>query len=146
LLGGKKSMKRLVGVITILFIVFSSWIGLGQSAAQAIDFTRVSVSSPILAVSDRRNPADTKLIELGTQLDLNNSDVREFRKLRGFYPGLASKIVQNAPYEKVEDVLEIPGLSQSQQQRLQANLDKFIVTDPSVVFNAGDERYNPGVY
>ena len=63
-----------------------------------------------------------------------------------FYPNLASKIIQNAPYNDVEDVLEIPGLSESQKERLQANLDNFVVTKMSDVMNAGDDRYNPGVY
>lgn len=139
-------MKRLVSVITFLLIVLNTWIGIGQSSAQAIDLSRVSMSTPNSTLVARLNPADKKLIELGNQLDLNNSHVRDFRQLRGFYPGLASKIVQNAPYEKVEDVLDIPGLSETQKQRLQANLDKFIVTEPAEVFNAGDDRYNPGVY
>jgi photosystem II PsbU protein len=55
-------------------------------------------------------------------------------------------IIKNSPYEKVEDVLEIPGLSERQKELLQANLDNFIVTEKSDVFNAGDDRINPGVY
>ena len=101
-------------------------------------------SSTLLA---RINTADAKRQELTRgKLDLNNSDVREFRKLRGFYPNLASKIIQNAPYDQVEDVLNIPGLSDSQIERLQANMDKFIVTDVAPSMNAGDDRYNPGLY
>ncbi|MFW6357814.1 MAG: photosystem II complex extrinsic protein PsbU, partial [Chroococcales cyanobacterium] len=71
---------------------------------------------------------------------------RAFRQYRGFYPTLASKIIQNAPYENVEDVLDIPGLSERQKERLQANLDNFTVTPQSEVFVEGDDRFNPGVY
>ncbi len=62
------------------------------------------------------------------------------------YPNLAAKIVQNAPYQKVEDVLELPGLSDRQKQILQANLDKLTVTDTEGAFNEGDDRYNNGIY
>ncbi len=138
-------MKRLVSVFAILLLVIGSWGFSGVSTAEAADFSIFSLqSSPILAA--RRNAADDKLGEIQGKLDLNNSDVRDFRNLRGFYPTLAGKIVKYAPYEQIEDVLEIPGLSESQLKRLQANLDNFVVTDPSLVFNAGDDRINPGVY
>ncbi len=139
-------MKRLLGITIALLLVVGSWGFAGASPAQASDLNIFTLqSSPILAV--RRNIADDKRLELERgKLDLNNSHVRQFRELRGFYPNLASKIIQNAPYEKVEDVLEIPGLSERQRERLQANLDKFIVTAPDPSMNAGDDRYNPGVY
>ncbi|AUC60505.1 photosystem II PsbU protein [Cyanobacterium sp. HL-69] len=117
--------------------------------AQALDFNAISQLSPrIVAVEgDRRNAADELLTtEFGQKIDVNNSDIRDFRELRGFYPKLASMIIQNAPYEEVGDVLDIPGLSERQKERLQANIDKFSATPPASVFNEGDERYNAGVY
>ena len=139
-------MKRLLGIMTALLLIVGSWGFAGATQAQASDLNIFTLqSSPILAV--RRNTADDKRQELERgKLDLNNSHVRQFRQLRGFYPNLASKIIQNAPYDKVEDVLEIPGLSERQRERLQANLDRFIVTEPAPSMNAGDDRYNPGVY
>lgn len=117
--------------------------------AQALDFNTISQLSPhIVAVEgDRRNAADELLTtEFGQKIDVNNSDIRDFRELRGFYPKLASIIIQNAPYEEVEDVLTISGLSERQKERLQANLDRFSATPPAAVFNEGDERYNAGIY
>ena len=139
-------MKRLVGIIAALLLVVGSWGFIGVNQAQASDLSIFTLqSSPILAV--RRNTADEKRLELEKgKLDLNNSDVREFRSLRGFYPNLASKIIQNAPYDNVEDVLNIPGLSDRQKERLQANIDNFIVTEPAASMNAGGDRYNPGLY
>jgi photosystem II PsbU protein len=140
-------MKKLVGVLAALFLTFSSWVSAGIPQAQALDLSHFSVSSvSIAAASVRRNAADDKLSEFKNKVDLNNSDVRDFRQYRGFYPDLASKIVRNAPYDKVDDVLDIPGLSESQRDRLQANFDNFTVTPPSDVFNEGDDRYNAGVY
>ena len=117
--------------------------------SQALDFNGISQVNPsILAVKNsRRNAADDLLgTEFGQKIDVNNSDIRDFRELRGFYPNLASIVIQNAPYENVEDVLNIPGLSNSQKERLQANLDQFSATPPADVFNEGDDRYNAGVY
>jgi photosystem II PsbU protein len=126
-----------------LLLIVSSWGFVG--AAQA-DEMGVFIIQPS-ALLARVNTADAKRLELTKgKLDLNNSDVREFRQLPGFYPSLASKIIQNAPYDKVEDVLDIPGLSDRQIERLQANLDKFIVTEVEASMNAGDDRYNPGLY
>jgi photosystem II PsbU protein len=149
MLGGINWMKTLVRVIAVLALMVATF-GFGSnSQAGAVDLSSFNLqSSPVLAVeASRRNLADEKLkTEFGQKIDLNNSDIRDFRELRGFYPNLASKIIQNAPYEKVEDVLEIPGLSERQQARLQANLDNFTVTEPSDVYIQGGDRINPGVY
>ncbi len=135
-------MKRFIGILTAILVIIGSWGFAGAATAGESLFT--VQSSTLLA---RVNTADAKRQELiKGKLDLNNSHVREFRKLRGFYPSLASKIIQNAPYESVEDVLEIPGLSDSQIERLQANLDEFFVTEMDPSMNAGGDRYNPGVY
>lgn len=138
-------MKRFASILTTLLMTLSFWGFLGINHAQAANLNVFKVqSTSVLAI--RTNAADSKLGEIQGRVDLNNSDVRDFRSLRGFYPNLASKIIQNAPYNNVEDVLEIPGLSERQKERLQANLDNFVVTKMSDVMNAGDDRYNPGVY
>lgn len=148
MLGGTNWMKTLVRVIAVLALIVTTFGFTGHSQARAVDLTFNLQPSPVLAAeTSRRNLADEKLrTEFGEKIDLNNSDVRDFRKLRGFYPNLAGKIIDNAPYEKVEDVLNIPGLSETQQARLQANLDKFTVTETSLEFTQGGDRYNPGVY
>jgi photosystem II PsbU protein len=136
-------MKRLLGIIAALLLIVGSWGFAG--AAQANERGMFTIQPSALLA--RVNTADAKRQELiRGKLDLNNSDVREFRQLPGFYPNLASKIIQNAPYDTVEDVLDIPGLSDTQIERLQANLDKFIVTEVEASMNAGDDRYNPGLY
>lgn len=104
-------------------------------------------STSILAVeSGRVNKADRKLGEIGEKLDLNNSPLRSFRKYRGMFPTIASMIVDNAPYENVEDVLEIPELTERQKKLLEANLDNFTVTPPADVYIEGDYRLNTGSY
>ncbi|BAG03471.1 MAG: photosystem II complex extrinsic protein PsbU [Microcystis aeruginosa K13-05] len=135
-------MKNLVRLLAVIALIIGSfW---GKVPAQALNLTSIALPSLPVAVL---NAADAKLTtEFGAKIDLNNSDIRDFRDLRGFYPNLAGKIIKNAPYEEVEDVLNIPGLSDTQKERLQANLEKFTVTEPSKEFIEGDDRFNPGVY
>jgi photosystem II PsbU protein len=135
-------MKNVVRFLAVAaFVLVSFW---GQPQARALTLPSIDLSlAPMAAL----NAADAKLTtEFGTKIDLNNSDIRDFRNLRGFYPNLAGKIIKNAPYESVEDVLDITGLSSTQKERLQANLEKFTVTEPSKEFIEGDDRFNPGVY
>ncbi|MDJ0846491.1 photosystem II complex extrinsic protein PsbU [Crocosphaera sp.] len=122
-------MKTIVRLFAILMVLISS-----------IGFVGSAVAAEL-------NPVDAKLTtEYGQKIDLNNEDVRGFRQLRGFYPNLAAKIIKYSPYDTVEEVLDIPGLSEKQRQRLEANLDKFVVTPPSSELNEGGDRINPGLY
>ena len=145
-------MKRLIRLLTMLSLLVGlmGWLGVSQPAlaANASNFTWQSV--PILAVESQatlRNRADAKLAtEFGKKIDLNNTNVRSFQKYPGLYPTLAKKIIANAPYESVEDVLNIEGLSDRQKEILQANLDNFAVTEVESAFTEGDDRYNNGIY
>lgn len=145
-------MKRLMRLLTTLSLLVGclGWFGVPQHAIAA-DLSSVTLRPvPILAVEEttiRRNRADEKLgTEFGKKIDLNNTNVRAFQKYPGMYPNLARKIIKNAPYKNVEDVLEIEGLSDRQKELLQANLDNFAVTDAESAFTEGDDRYNNGIY
>ena len=148
---GRETVKRLMRLLTILMLVGClGWFG-GPQNATAADFSSVAFRSvPVLAVEVEgplRNRADAKLgTEFGKKIDLNNTNVRAFTRYPGLYPNLATKIVRNAPYKKVDDVLGISGLSERQKQLLETNLDKFTVTDTEEAFNEGDDRYNNGIY
>ena len=149
-------MKRLARLLMVLMLLGClGWpqhaIGFAMPSANAAQLSSVTFRPvPVLAVGAEtvlRNRADAKLeTEFGKKIDLNNTNVRAFRRYSGLYPNLATKIVRNAPYGKVEDVLEIPGLSDRQKQILQANLANFAVTDVESAYNEGDDRYNNGVY
>lgn len=123
-------MKTIIRLVAMVMLMISCFGFMGQAMAEK-----------------GLNPVDAKLTtEYGQAIDLNNSNIRAFRELRGFYPNLASKIIKNSPYDEVEEVLDIPGLSERQKQRLQANLDKFVVTPPASELIEGDDRLNPGIY
>ncbi|MGD1705077.1 photosystem II complex extrinsic protein PsbU [Dapis sp. BLCC M229] len=141
-------MKQIALVLAI-FGLCLGLMGLPYHQAQASNLSLTTwTSTSILAVeSGKVNKADKKLGEIGgEQLDLNNSPLRSFRKYRGMFPTIAAMIVDNAPYEKVEDVLEISDLTENQKKLLEANLDKFKVTPTSDLFNEGDFRLNTGSY
>jgi photosystem II PsbU protein len=151
-------MKRLVRLLAVLSLLVGclGLLGLPQSAFASPkplasgtflgNFTLQS-SPVLLAEVSLRNSADDKLsTEFGKKIDLNNTNVRAFRQYPGMYPTLARKVVDNAPYKSVEEVLEIPGLNKRQKELLQANLDKFAVTEVDPTFVEGGDRYNPGIY
>lgn len=132
-------MKRLVGLL-IAIGVLVGWFG-------GFGLTQPALAAENAAERPLVNIIDAKLgTEYGAKLDLNNTNVQKFRKYPGLYPTLAGKIVQNAPYDAVEDVLDIPGLTEQQIDILKANLDNFTVTDTDPALVEGADRYNNGVY
>ncbi|WOD39516.1 photosystem II complex extrinsic protein PsbU [Nodosilinea sp. E11] len=142
-------MKQLVGLLVALAVLFG-WVS-SPAVAQPIsgaDLLNAPLEAMVwLAETSPKNAVDAKLeTEYGNKLDLNNANVQSFRKFPGLYPTLARKILLNAPYDDVEDVLDLPGLSEQQLNILRTNLDNFTVTvtDPALV--EGADRFNNGVY
>jgi photosystem II PsbU protein len=141
-------VKGLVRLFTVLTLVLGCWGWLGTTdTVQAVSFNSfVGNQVSVLALA-RQNKADQKLAtDFGKKIDLNNTNIAAFQRYPGLYPTLGSKIIKNAPYEKVEDVLSIRGLSDRQKQLLQANLENFTVTEYEPNFNEGDDRINNGIY
>lgn len=128
----------IIGLFTVL-----SW----SQPVQAGSLNSPSLTTPIVAAASYRNAADDKLSgEYGQKIDLNNTNIFAFTELRGLYPTIASKVIKNAPYNSVNDVLTIPGLTDRQKELLEANLDKFTVTEVDAALVSGADRYNNGVY
>jgi photosystem II PsbU protein len=141
-------VKGLVRLFTVFTLLLGCWGMLGTTqTAQAISFNSFAGNQvPVLALA-RQNKADQKLgTDFGKKIDLNNTNIAAFQKYPGLYPTLAKKIIKNAPYNKVEDVLNLAKLSDKQKALLQANLDNFTVTEFEPNFNEGDDRINNGIY
>ena len=140
-------MKRFARLLVVLALCLTCLAGVNQQAmAASLNSSMVLASSPSTG-EVITNTADNKLgTEFGKKIDLNNTNVRSFRKYPGLYPALARKVVDNAPYKSVEDVLNIPGLSEKQKETLNANLDKFTLTAVDDTFTEGGDRYNNGYY
>ena len=142
-------MKRFVRWLSVLSLLVGclGWLGSPQPAI-AVDLSRLALQPmPVLAAEVApRNAVDDKRAVVGNKIDLNNTNVRAFMQYPGLYPTLARSIVKNAPYEKIEDVLDIPGLSDRQKETLQANFDKFTLSQPESALVEGGDRFNNGIY
>ncbi len=140
-------MKRLVAVFMALGLLVGclGWLGFAQPASAANLNSLSLVSSPVLA--EARNVMDDKLsTEFGAKLDLNNTNIRAFTNYPGMYPTLARMIIQNAPFEDVEDVLDMPGLTERQKSILQRNMENFTTSEAEAALVEGGDRFNNGIY
>jgi photosystem II PsbU protein len=140
--------KRLLFYFGSLIIVIASSLVFLLWARPAIAINSMLIPNEVFAIEvPSQNVVDKKLgSEYGWKIDLNNSNIDTFKQYPGLYPTLARTIIQNAPYENVEDVLNIAGLSDRQKDTLQANLEHFTVTEVEKALVEGEDRYNPGIY
>jgi photosystem II PsbU protein len=79
-----------------------------------------------------------------SKIDLNNANINAFRQVRGAYPTLGRIIIENAPYQSIDDVLNIAGLSEAQKELIKANADQFSLKKPDA--SLGRERINNSSY
>lgn len=153
----KDGMKRVLSTLVAMVIMISSLLvgtlgGIVQPAAAAINLSSTSAANGVTLLADAggkelRNSIDDKLAtEYGNKIDVNNTNIASFRKFRGLYPTIAGKVVSNAPYDSIEDILSIPSLSDIEKDRLQKNIDIFTISDPDPALVEGADRFNNGVY
>lgn len=117
-------IPTLVVVCSLLFVIWT--VPLGRVEANS------NIGSPLVIAASAQDMNESACPDLAPKIDLNNANISAFTDCQGFYPNLASLIIQNGPYEKVEDVLKIPDLSDRQKELLKAQLKNFTVTPPVV--------------
>jgi photosystem II PsbU protein len=148
-------MKRLVKWLSVLSVIIlcGGWFAAQEALASNLASGLVGhlQAPPILAsqveVEGFRNKVSDKMAtQYGKTIDLNNTNLRAFRELQGMYPTLAALIVKNAPYQAVDDILDLPGLTEKQQATLRTNLGKFSVSEPEEALTEGADRINNGIY
>ncbi|MDX2099709.1 MAG: photosystem II complex extrinsic protein PsbU [Leptolyngbyaceae cyanobacterium bins.59] len=142
-------MKRLTRWIAVLSLVVGclGWLTMPQSATASNLNSFMFRPAPVLAAEPIRNVMDDKLkTEFGKKIDLNNTNVRAFMQYPGMYPTLAKLIVKNAPFESVEDVLNMEGLTDRQKETLKNNFKNFTTSSPEDALVEGGDRYNNGIY
>lgn len=138
-----RSFVRRFGLIGLAVAIGLSFLGWSQP----VNALNLQTGPTIVLADAYRNPIDAKLeTEFGQKIDVNNTNVLAFMKYKGLYPTVAGKVVQNAPYSSVEEVLQIDGLTDQQKKTLQDNLGNFTITDPDPSLVGGQDRYNPGSY
>jgi photosystem II PsbU protein len=108
----------------------------------------VVLTQPAIAEGEKNSLEalpETNFIKQDLQkIDLNNANIYNFRKVRGMYPTLGRLIIENAPYSSLEDVLNIPGLTEAQKRIIQDNADQFALFKPDNSMNR--ERINNANY
>ncbi len=87
-----------------------------------------------------------KIKALDVPIDVNNTILRNYRQLPGFYPTLARVLVQNAPYDSLEDILTIPNLNDRQKELIKANAQNFMFGDYQEGRYQLESRINQGYY
>lgn len=120
-------MKRFIHWLGLLSLIIclGLW-GWVQPAAAIYNYQPVT----LLAAKTNLPDGGNEMIcpKLDEKIDLNNANIIAFKDCQGFYPNLATLIIENSPYRKVEDVLEVPGLSDRQKALLKSQLKNFTVT------------------
>ena len=146
-------IKRALGaVVAFGMLIGSLLLGNAQpvsAAGLSLELATASNTALLANAGGRelRNSVDDKLAtDYGNKIDVNNTNIASFRKFRGLYPTIAGKVVSNAPYEKIEDVLNIPNLSEVEKNRLEQNMDIFSISPPDPALVEGADRFNNGVY
>jgi photosystem II PsbU protein len=144
-------MKRLVKWLSVLSLVIlcSGWLAPQNALAGGLAgrLQGPSLLASQVEVEGFRNKVSDKMAtQYGKTIDLNNTNLRAFRELQGMYPTLAALIVKNAPYKTVDDILDLPGLTEKQQATLRSNLGKFSVSEPEEALTEGADRINNGIY
>ncbi|WP_017324137.1 photosystem II complex extrinsic protein PsbU [Synechococcus sp. PCC 7336] len=101
---------------------------------------------PALAEAGAAEVSGIPVAELEVPLDVNYDILRTYRELPGFYPTLARKIIFGAPYDKIDDVLDIEGLTDTEKQLLEANLKNLKAGAYDEGANYLENRINKGYY
>jgi photosystem II PsbU protein len=125
-------MKALIRFSVLLVAIASIWTtcllgSFGSNAAFAEELPETSFYTQDLS-----------------KIDLNNSNINTFRQVRGMYPTLGRIIIDNSPFQSLDDVLNIAGLSDAQRDLIKENADKFTLNKPDE--SMGRERINNANY
>lgn len=127
-------MKRLMRWLSLLSIIVISCLGL-FGWVQPVTATNINIQAvTLLAANTELSGVRNQAVcpEFEQKVDLNNANIVAFKDCQGFYPNLAVLIIKNSPYQKVEDVLNIPGLTDRQKALLKSQLKNFTVSQAIV--------------
>jgi len=147
----KRGMKQALGTLVAFGILMGSLLLGNAQPVLALQLDATSMGGTALIANaggkELRNSVDDKLAtDYGSKIDINNTNIASFRKFRGLYPTIAGKVVSNAPYDSIDDVLRIPDLSEVERNRLEQNIDIFTISAPDPALVEGSDRFNNGVY
>lgn len=110
-----------------------------------------ALAAALAAALARARPAQARIdyegigyLGGGDKIDVNNANVRAYRKFPGLYPTAAKKIVQGGPYGTPEDILKNPELSERDKEVIKKYMDRFVALPPTPEYFT--DRVNNGIY
>jgi photosystem II PsbU protein len=103
----------------------------------------LGVSNSNYALADEL-PGTSYIKADSSKIDLNNANIYQFHQIPGMYPTLGRVIIENAPYDSLDEVLAIAGLTADQQDKIRSNADHFTLFKPDNSMQR--ERINNAVY
>ncbi|MFZ4442549.1 MAG: Photosystem II extrinsic protein, partial [Planktothrix agardhii] len=95
--GRKALMKRLSRLLALLVLIVGcfAWTEDQNVLAANLNVMQYGIVAPLLATeAPRKNRVDEKMATVRNKLDLNNSDLRDFRQYKGMFPKLGSVIIK----------------------------------------------------
>jgi len=105
----------------------------------------------VAAAMARARPANARIDYEGVgylggsdKVDVNNANVRAYRRFPGLYPTAAKKIVQGGPYNSPEDILKNPELTERDKEVIKQYMDRFVALPPAPEYFT--DRVNNGIY
>jgi competence protein ComEA len=75
----------------------------------------------VLKVGEKEVSGEVAGVSAG-KININTASSSELESLSGIGPTYAQKIIDNRPYQKIEDILEIPGIGQKTFERIKDRL------------------------
>lgn len=131
---GMSLILAIMFCLTSGMLVAPAWAGSGDMGTGTL----------IAAAEDESAPEPRKVLE--TKIDVNNTILRNYRKLPGFYPTLARVLIVNGPYDSLEEMLEIEGLTEAQKELIRANFVNFTVGEYREGDSQRENLINKGYY
>lgn len=105
-----------------------------------------AVSATVLPkiVRAEREYANVGYLGGSDKIDVNNANVRAYQKFRGFYPTLAGIIVSNGPYESIDEIYKLEGITDTMKKTLDEYKEQLVALEPAPEYVL--DRINNGLY
>eukprot|EP00929_Paragymnodinium_shiwhaense_P106508 TRINITY_DN7196_c0_g1_i1.p1 TRINITY_DN7196_c0_g1~~TRINITY_DN7196_c0_g1_i1.p1 ORF type:complete len:191 (+),score=60.36 TRINITY_DN7196_c0_g1_i1:197-769(+) len=121
----------------------AGWLSKRQNQAAAAAAAAAVVATP-MAASALVDYEGIEFLGGSDRVDINNAPVQAYRQYPGFYPTAAGKIASNGPYKSVEDIYNIPGITEATKAIFKKYEKQLVCLPVSPAYFL--DRINNGMY
>eukprot|EP00929_Paragymnodinium_shiwhaense_P106512 TRINITY_DN7196_c0_g2_i1.p2 TRINITY_DN7196_c0_g2~~TRINITY_DN7196_c0_g2_i1.p2 ORF type:complete len:192 (+),score=59.59 TRINITY_DN7196_c0_g2_i1:33-608(+) len=121
----------------------AGWLSKRQNQAAAAAAAATVVATP-MAASALVDYEGIEFLGGSDRVDINNAPVQAYRQYPGFYPTAAGKIASNGPYKSVEDIYNIPGVTEATKAIFKKYEKQLVCLPVSPAYFL--DRINNGMY